>query len=59
MELRWAVRVGNLRAGPKKVLQWRTVHRWEMNGPQLQHATPVYTEWQDVPTVSIPRRKVK
>lgn len=55
MELRF-VRRRKAKSGivsVSKVLQWRSVDRWELDNTtgQLHNAKPIFTKWQDVPTV--------
>lgn len=54
IELRWASRVTNVRAGPRKVLQYRVKQKLiDSDDYQFWDWGP----WEDVPTVLIPRSR--
>lgn len=57
VELRWAVKIVHPRVAPTKVLQWR----WTLGYAQdsISEIKATWSEWEDVPSVIIPRKRKK
>jgi hypothetical protein len=51
-ELRWARRrkIKSGMVSTSKVLQWRTIVAWQGYDDISKTPTPIYGDWQDVPT---------